>query len=53
MMMKYNWKHFWGSFEEKAKAIFGEGDGKKDTYAEQVKNDPKHQKARERLRGLR
>lgn len=36
MQMKYYWKHFWGSFEKKANAIFGEPkDNPKD-----VANDP-------------
>ena len=34
MMMKYHWKHFWGTFEAKAKAIFGEGKEQKNNYAE-------------------
>lgn len=53
MMIKYGWKHFWGSFEKKAQAIFGDGKKKKNTYAEQIKNNPAHQKARERLKAVR
>lgn len=53
MIMKYHWKHFWGTFEAKAKAIFGEGKEQKNNYAEQVRNDPKHQEAMKKLKALR
>lgn len=54
MMMKYHWKHFWGSFNDKAKAIFGEGKEQgKNNYSNQVKNSPAHQEARKRLKQLK
>lgn len=46
--MKYNWKHFWGSFEKKANAIFGEGEEKRPN---DVADDPTFQKNIEELRG--
>lgn len=49
MMMKYHWKHFWGSFEKKATAIFGKP--KKERGAIDSLDDPRHKKAVQELMG--
>ena len=47
MIMKYEWKHFWGSFEKKAQAIFGKPKEKRGSI--DSLDDQRHKKAVEEL----